>query len=62
MDPEAQFLKERLATIVEGAKEAIRREVKRLREQGLPVYVLRDGKVVDDSKSFDSPGPMQSRR
>ena len=43
---EIQFLHDRLDAISEGLKEAIRREVRRLRDQGLPVYVADNGKVV----------------
>lgn len=41
------FLQKRLEAISEGLKEGIRREVQRLRELGLPIYVVRNGKVVD---------------
>ena len=41
-----RFLEERLDAICEGMKEGVRREVQRLREAGLPVYVERDGKVL----------------
>ena len=41
------FLQQRLEAISEGLKEGVRREVRRLRELGLPIYVARDGKVVD---------------
>ena len=40
------FLQQRLDTICDGFKKAIRREVRRLHEQGLPVYVAENGKVV----------------
>jgi len=46
MDPDARFLRKRLETISEGLKEGVRREVRRLREKGLPVYVADNGKVV----------------
>ncbi len=42
-----RFLKERVRTIVDGLTEGVRREVQRLREMNLPVYVVRDGRVVD---------------
>lgn len=41
-----EFLLQRLEQISEGLKEAIRREVRRLRELGLPIYIARDGKVI----------------
>lgn len=44
--PDPEFLRSRLETISEGFKEAIRREVRRLRERGLPVYVAKNGTVV----------------
>lgn len=44
VDPE--FLKQRRATIVAGLKEGVRREVKRLRKLGLPLYVAQNGSVV----------------
>ena len=43
---DSEFLQKRLDMISEGLKEGIRREVQRLREQGLPVYVAHNGKVV----------------
>lgn len=50
MDPsgfDPAYLQKRLEAISEGLKEGVRREVQRLRELGLPIYVDRDGKVVD---------------
>ena len=44
VDPE--FLRQRLETIGAGLKEAVRREVARLRARGLPVYVAKNGSVV----------------
>lgn len=44
--PDSDFLDRRLDAIAEGLKEGVRREVQRLREQGLPVYVDKDGSVV----------------
>lgn len=44
--PDSAFLKQRLAAIAEGLKEGVRREVQRLRERGLPVYVAKNGTVV----------------
>ena len=52
VDPE--FLKSYLEKIAAGMTEAIRREVKRLRELGLPIYVDREGEVVNLG---DEPGP-----
>ena len=46
-DPEAEALKQQLVDIEEGLREAIRREVARLRRLGLPVYVDEDGRVVE---------------
>ncbi len=46
-DVERRFLEQRLEAISAGLKEGVRREVQRLRELGLPIYVIRDGKVVD---------------
>ncbi|MBN1491046.1 MAG: hypothetical protein JXA69_14120 [Phycisphaerae bacterium] len=40
------FLQQRRDTIREGVDKAICREVRRLHEQGLPVYVAENGKVV----------------
>jgi len=44
--PDSAFLKRRLEAIAEGLKEGVRREVQRLRERGLPVYVAKNGTVV----------------
>ncbi len=44
------FLEDRLRTIGEGLKEGIRREVCRLKELGLPIYVAENGRVVDYGK------------
>lgn len=41
-----EFLRRRLDAICEGLKEGVRREVARLRREGLPVYVIEDGNVV----------------
>ena len=46
---------ERLEAISGALREAVRREVQRLREQGLPVYVARNGHVVDASLTDESP-------
>ena len=40
-------LDERIAAITEGVIEGITREVARRRREGLPIYVWRDGTVVD---------------
>lgn len=47
LDPEAAILEKRLDQIAEGLREAIRREVARLRRLGLPVYVAENGRVVE---------------
>ena len=44
--PDSTFLNQRLEAIAEGLKEGVRREVQRLRERGLPVYVAKNGTVV----------------
>lgn len=44
--PDSTFLNQRLDAIAEGLKEGVRREVQRLRERGLPVYVAQNGTVV----------------
>lgn len=44
VDP--SFLEERLQAISEGLKEGVRREVRRLRALGLPVYVVDGDKVI----------------
>ena len=46
-ESDREFLRRRLDDLCEGLKEGVRREVKRLREEGLPVYVEENGKVVD---------------
>jgi hypothetical protein len=46
-DADAQALKQQLEGIEEGLREAIRREVARLRRLGLPAYVEEDGRVVE---------------
>ena len=45
--PDAEFLKQRLDAIGAGLKEGIRREVARLEKLGLPIWVEKDGKIVD---------------
>ena len=46
-ESDREFLRRRLDAICEGLKEGVRREVARLRREGLPVYVVEDGNVVD---------------
>ncbi len=46
-EAERRFLQQRLEAICAGLKEGVRREVRRLRELGLPIYVAENGKVVD---------------
>ncbi len=41
------LLKQRLDDICDGLREAIDREVARLRREGLPIYVSENGRVVD---------------
>ncbi len=55
-DVDATFLKKRLEDISEGLKEGVRREVERLRAEGSPVYVARDGKVI----ALPPDSPLQS--
>lgn len=57
--PDPDFLGQRLEAISEGFKEAIRREVRRLRERGLPVYVAENGTVVElPAEQGAAPGPQ----
>ncbi len=49
------FLGKRLDAICEGLKEAIRREVRRLRELELPVYIADDGKIVSNPDGHGTP-------
>lgn len=44
---EADIFARRLDQIEDGLREAIRREVARLRRLGLPVYVAENGRVVE---------------
>lgn len=46
-DVDPAFLRQRLRDMAEGLIEAIDIEVETLRREGLPIYVYRDGKVVD---------------
>ena len=52
---ESTYLEERRKVVREGFKKAIRREVARLHEQGLPVYVVRNGAVVTVPPPKSSP-------
>ena len=45
--PDEALLDRRLDDICAGLCEAIDREVKQLRHEGLPIYVSENGKVVD---------------
>jgi len=44
---EDALLDKRMDDICEGFKEAIDREVQRLRREGLPIYVSDNGRVID---------------
>ena len=46
-EPDRAYMRARLETICAALKEAVRREVGRLRSSGRPIYVQRDGKIVD---------------
>ena len=46
-DIDRKFLEERLDAISKGLKEGVRREVERLTDLGLPIYVADNGRVVD---------------
>lgn len=46
-ETEAEFLDRRLEQMREAATEAIRREVAWLREHNFPVWVYKNGRVVD---------------
>lgn len=48
---EAEILARRVEQIEDGLREAIRREVARLRRLGLPVYVAENGRVVERPES-----------
>lgn len=41
-----EFLKRRVEQMAAGMQEAIRREVRRRRELGLPIHVVKDGRVI----------------
>ena len=58
--PDSTFLNQRLDAIAEGLKEGVRREVQRLRECGLPVYVAKNGTVVAlPPQAPDTPTPKR---
>lgn len=57
IDPD--LLQRRLAQISHGLKEAVRREVHRLRQLGLPIYVATNGKVIALPPD-DAPVPSRS--
>ena len=46
-DIDQKFLEERLEAISTGLKEGVRREVERLTDLGLPIFVAHDGHIVD---------------
>ena len=54
-DIDPAFLEQRLEDISEGLKEGVRREVKRLREKGLPVYMARGDEVIALPAARDLP-------
>ncbi len=58
--PEPTTPDERRRAIREGFKRAIRREVARLHEEGLPVYVAKNGTVVVAPSRTTSPPPSKS--
>ena len=55
MDAEArrELIARRQMQILEGAREAVRREVEWLRRHNFPVWVAANGRVVDASKRRD---------
>ncbi|MFQ5472786.1 MAG: hypothetical protein ACE5FA_07880 [Dehalococcoidia bacterium] len=57
-DVDPTYLEKRLDAICDGLKEGVRREVRRLRRLGLPVYVADNGKVV--SRTVDPVAPDDS--
>ncbi len=57
--PEPTTPDERRRAIREGFKKAIRREVARLHEAGLPVYVAKNGTVVIAPSPKTSPPPSK---
>jgi len=57
--PEPTASEERRRAVREGFKKAIRREVARLHEQGLPVYVAKNGTVVVAPAPKSSPPPSK---
>ena len=58
--PEPTASEERHRAICEGFKKAIRREVARLHEQGLPVYVAKNGTVVVAPAPKAAPPPSKA--
>lgn len=54
---DTEVLRKRLELIAEALETAVRREVRRLRERGLPVYVARNSGIVDLSASSAPGGP-----
>lgn len=48
-----QLLARRLEQIRQGASEAIRREVEWLKRHNFPVWIWKNGRVVDATKSGD---------
>ena len=57
-DVDPTYLQKRLDVICEGLKEAVRREVQRLRDLGLPVFVADNGRVV--SRPYPSSHPRSA--
>ena len=50
---------ERMATVLEGMQEAIGSEVGRLFSEGHPVWIWKDGKVVDVMKEMKQRGSAE---
>jgi hypothetical protein len=59
IQPEPTTSEKRRRAIREGFKKAIRREVARLHELGLPVYVAKNGTVVVAPAPKSSPPPSK---
>jgi hypothetical protein len=55
----SDFLQRRLLAIGEGLKEGVRRELRRLRELGLPIYVARNGTVIALPPARANPRPAK---
>lgn len=53
--PNAEFLRQRLTTIVDGLREGIRREIARRERLGLPIYVAENGTVVNRQTNRSPP-------